>query len=261
MDASRLRFLSLWAINGDLDTDRLKRQLKELKDTGLEGIVFHSRFYPGNPPYMSDTYLDIVSDLILYARELNMEFWIYDENGWPSGTAGGQVIARLPDSRCEWIEWRSGADGIGEIVLLSKPAVSSFDRRATETFIALTHERYRDGLHAEAFDYVTGFFTDEVGFLDGHGVSVSKGGIPWHSSLPEAYRIRHDEALAPLLPLLFESGEDSGVVRARYWELLTEALVEGFYSRSRLGARRTASCSPAISVFSALLQRLLLSGA
>jgi hypothetical protein len=241
MNASRLRFLSLWAINDGLSPIALKKQMNELKETGLTGVVFHPRFYPGNPPYMSESYLKTVSDLILHARDLGMEFWIYDENGWPSGTAGGQVLQRLPNSVCEWIEWHTGSCGVycekaevenkseGNIAFLSKVAVSSLDRRATEMFIALTHEGYRKGLQPEAFDYITGFFTDEVGFLDGHGVSVSRGGIPWHDSLPAKYEAKYGERLEPLLPLLFIDGEGSGKVRTRFWELLTDALIDGFY--------------------------------
>ncbi|WP_438351479.1 hypothetical protein ACP8HI_13030 [Paenibacillus sp. FA6] len=229
MDASRLRFMALWAINDALDLKELTEQLDELKASGLDGVVFHPRFYPDVPEYMSQAYLDIISDLILYAKSIHMSFWIYDENGWPSGTASGQVIARRPDLTCEWLEWNEASDSEHEVVVRSKHAVSSLDSEATELFIEITHEGYRKGLHKEAFAYVTGFFTDEVAFLDGHSVSVSQGAIPWSSGLPQMYYERFGEPLEPLLPLLFMDGECSGAFRTRYWELLTDALIEGFY--------------------------------
>lgn len=191
----------------------------------MTGVVFHPRFYPNEPAYMSAEYLDIVSRLIMHAKAAGMEFWIYDENGWPSGTAGGEVMSRLPESRCHWVEWKGGT----EIAFGSKAAVSSFDRQAADTFIDVTHEGYRLGLASEAFDYVTGFFSDEVAFLDGHGLTVKTGALPWDERFPLIYEQRYGEALIPLLPLLFKDEVGHETVRIRYWEMLTDALIESFY--------------------------------
>ncbi|ANF96950.1 hypothetical protein [Paenibacillus bovis] len=283
LEENRLQFLVFWSINDSLNANRLIRQLDELQQSGIEGVVFHPRYYPDQPAYMSQVYLDILSEVILHARSIGMEFWIYDENGWPSGTAGGQVIARHPQLTCEWLEYKTDTSR-HHVEVHARSAVSSLDREATDTFIAITHEGYRTGLQPEAFEYVTGFFTDEVGFLDGHSVSVEKGAVPWHRELPERYMQRYGEALEPLLPLLFidkentesealtsegagygvdrsvatkrtsperqdipsrlysytygaapGSKEQNGLsekvqqLRIRYWELLTDALVEGYY--------------------------------
>ncbi|WP_147423871.1 hypothetical protein [Cohnella endophytica] len=227
--SNELKFLGFWAINDSLDSKRLRSQLDGLKASGLEGVIFHPRFYPNDPVYMSPAYLDVVSDIILYSKSIGMAFWIYDEDGWPSGTAGGQVLARRPDLRCEWISYEQGAGGEYGIACGSKTAVSSFDNEATALFIEITHEGYRRGLKPEAFDYVTGFFTDEVAFLDGHGITVNHGALPWDSRFPALYEERYDEKLEPLLPLLFEDGEGSRQIRVRYWEMATDALIEGFY--------------------------------
>ncbi|MFS0726796.1 hypothetical protein [Paenibacillus sp. 1P07SE] len=224
-----MRFLSFWSINDALDLGKLKRQLDELQAAGLDGVVFHPRYYPNKPMYMSEAYLDIVSDLILYARELEMEFWLYDENGWPSGTAGGEVMNRLPDLTCEWLEYGPLPDGAPGVTFHAHTGVSSFNREATALFIEITHEGYRRGLKPEAFAYVEGFFSDEVGFLDGHGVTVSKGAVPWDPRFPAMYEERYGEPLESLLPQLFVGGAAHGQLRSRYWELLTDALIEGFY--------------------------------
>lgn len=224
-----LKFLSFWSINDALDLDALTVQLDELKASGLDGVIFHPRYYPNQPKYMSEAYLDIVSDLILYAKRIGMEFWLYDENGWPSGTAGGEVLARRPELACQWVSYGQRPDGQLGITFHSKPGVSSFQADATALFIEITHEAYRFGLKPEAFEYVTGFFSDEVGFLDGHGVTVHSGGVPWDERFPAMYRQRYGEALEPLLPLLFVDGEGHEQVRTRYWEMITDALVEGFY--------------------------------
>ncbi|WP_307549356.1 hypothetical protein [Paenibacillus sp. V4I5] len=170
---NRLSFLSLWSINDALNLEELKAGLDELRLAGVDGVIFHPRFYPNTPTYMSESYLNIISDLIIYAKTTGMVFWMYDENGWPSGTAGGEVMKRLPNSTCKWVEWVSDQDEHrGRIAFGSKLAVSSLDPVATHTFIDITYDGYRKGLSAEAFDYVTGFFSDEVAFLDGHGITV-----------------------------------------------------------------------------------------
>lgn len=204
---SRLSFLSLWSINDALNLNALKKQLDELRLAGLEGVIFHPLFYPNVPVYMSNDYLEIVSDLILYAKATGMIFWIYDENGWPSGTASGEVIRRLPDATCKWVEWVPTPDHGGRIVFGSETAVSSLDPVTTQMFLGITYEGYRQGLSPEAFDYVTGFFSDEVAFLDGHGITVKTGAIPWDDRFVQQYEERYGEALLPRLPLLFTEGE------------------------------------------------------
>ncbi|RTE06841.1 hypothetical protein, partial [Paenibacillus whitsoniae] len=222
----RLSFLSLWSINDELRLEQLKDQLDELKDAGLSGVIFHPRYYPNVPVYMSGEYLAILSELILYAKETGMAFWIYDENGWPSGTASGEVMRRLPDSICKSMAWDSEKE---RIVFSEKSAVSSLDPQAVAAFIDITHEGYRKGLNPEAFAYVTGFFSDEVAFLDGHGLTVLTGGLPWDDRFPARYREKYGEEMEACLPLLFKDGEDDGEFRVRYWEMLTDTLVSDFY--------------------------------
>ncbi|UKS24730.1 hypothetical protein LOZ80_24375 [Paenibacillus sp. HWE-109] len=226
---NRLSFLSLWSINDALNLEALKTQLDELRLAGLEGVIFHPRFYPNAPVYMSQPYLEVVSDLILYAKSTGMIFWIYDENGWPSGTASGEVMRRLPQSTCNWVQWEPDEAHGGRITFGSKLAVSSLNPATTQMFISITYEGYRTGLKAEAFDYVTGFFSDEVAFLDGHGITVKTGGIPWDERFEQQYEAKYGEALLPQLPLLFTQGEGFEQFRVRYWELLTDAIVDGFY--------------------------------
>jgi len=224
-----LKFSSFWSINDALDLAALQQQLDELKTAGLDGVVFHPRYYPNEPQYMSTAYLDIVSELILYAKRIGMEFWLYDENGWPSGTAGGEVIARRPELKCEWAQYGDMPNGEKGVTIHSKPGVSSFQAEAAALFIEITHEAYRKGLKPEAFDYVTGFFSDEVGFLDGHGVTLSYGAVPWDERLPALYQERYGEVLEPLMELMFIDGAGHEKVRTQYWELLTDMLVQGFY--------------------------------
>jgi hypothetical protein len=90
------RFLTLWAINGPVDDRRLCEQLDQTRAFGFDGAVFHPGFYPGQPPYLGDDYTAVVSRTILHARSIGMDFCIYDEDGWPSGTVGGQPLRHHP---------------------------------------------------------------------------------------------------------------------------------------------------------------------
>lgn len=95
----QLRFLAFWAINDRLDEAELFRQLGEMKQSGFDGVVWQPRFYPNAPEYLA-----ILSGVILHAKSLGLDFWIYDENGWPSGTVGGEMLREYPHLRQQWIE-------------------------------------------------------------------------------------------------------------------------------------------------------------
>ncbi|MGN0244083.1 MAG: hypothetical protein ACI4CT_08495 [Lachnospiraceae bacterium] len=220
-------YLSLWAINDELKIETLKKQMLEMKGTGLTGVIFHPRFYPGKPAYMSEEYLKIVSELILYAKEIEMDFWIYDENGWPSGNADGQVMKRNPDLRKQYVELRPKQEKVGEneeilesygdyhLVLVSEHKTSPLDIEATKMFIDCTHEAYLNGLDQEAFDYFTGFFCDEV-CLPHNAENNPNPTVPFIG-------IRNH-----LAEMFFDIG-DYKKIRMDYWEQASDMLACNFY--------------------------------
>ncbi len=253
---SDLCMLSFWSINDELNPERLKSQLRELKEAGLDGVVFHPRYYPNKPVYLGKEYMSIVNDLILYARSISMIFWIYDEDGWPSGTAGGKVMEGNPQFCAQWVSLKkdteidnvndrilysfrvkegktdkadSSQGEICHVVLISENGVSSLDPKAAEAFIEITHEAYRKELSKEAFDYVAGFFSDEVHFpvksFDAEGLNY----YPWTDSIGQRYKELYNEDIYSLVPLLFIEGDGCEEFRTRYWELVTDAIIEGFY--------------------------------
>ncbi len=222
----KLKFLVFWAINGDLDINRLCKQLHKLKESGFTGVVFHPRYYTNNPEYMSRDYCNILSELILYAKAISMEFWIYDENGWPSGHASGKVYERVKRCECKWISYENG-----EIKINSYKDVNTFSEEDMAAFVDITYEGYKRGLNSEAFDYVKGFFSDEVGFLDGHGISMQTGGIPWHDSFEVKYKELYGESLTDSLESLFVEKGDYQRIRSRFWEIAADRLADNYYKR------------------------------
>ncbi len=242
----KLQFLTFWAINGALDSARLKQQLQEMKRCGFDGTIFHPRYYPGTPPFMGAEYLHILSGTILEAKALGLEFWIYDENGWPSASGDGQVLARYPDSQCQWLVMREG-----KVCLESRTSFNTFRRDEMQFFVETIYDGYRLGLAPEAFDYVTGFFSDEVGFLDGHGASIDKGGIPWCEAAAERVRAELGEYRPELL---FCQGMGAAELRWYYWQAITDVLASSFYEAvgswcERYGKRFTAHLKGEENIF------------
>jgi len=79
-----------WAWNGDLRPEELRRQVRVMRRMGLGGFFMHSRVGLATP-YLSKRWFECVNACIDEAKKLHMEAWLYDEDRWPSGAAGGLV--------------------------------------------------------------------------------------------------------------------------------------------------------------------------
>ena len=79
-----------WAWNSFLKKDELDRQIDIFKEMGLGGFHMHVRTGLEND-YLSDEYMSLVESCVEKAKSNNMLAWLYDEDRWPSGAAGGIV--------------------------------------------------------------------------------------------------------------------------------------------------------------------------
>jgi hypothetical protein len=79
-----------WAWNGRLDPVELRRQIRLMKTMGLGGFFMHSRVGL-DTPYLAKEWFDAVRACIDEAGRHDMRAWLYDEDRWPSGAAGGLV--------------------------------------------------------------------------------------------------------------------------------------------------------------------------
>jgi hypothetical protein len=79
-----------WAWNGKLDAAELRRQVRVMHRMGLGGFFMHSRVGLATA-YLSDQWFAMVRACVEEAKRLGMEAWLYDEDRWPSGAAGGLV--------------------------------------------------------------------------------------------------------------------------------------------------------------------------
>ncbi len=94
---SEFRGKPFWAWNGKLDPEELRRQIRIFHRMGLGGFFMHSRVGL-DTEYLGEDWFDCVEACIEQADELSMEAWLYDEDRWPSGAAGG-IVTRNPDYR------------------------------------------------------------------------------------------------------------------------------------------------------------------
>lgn len=93
--------IPFWCWNGKLDRKTLLEQLSVFKQMGMGGAFCHSRTGL-ETPYLEDEWFSLINDCAEKATELGMSAWIYDEDRWPSGTAGGKVT-KNPKYRLHFI--------------------------------------------------------------------------------------------------------------------------------------------------------------
>ena len=89
------RSAPFWAWNEKINEQESKFQIQEMSDKGMGGFFIHSR--EGlETPYLSEDWMKQVDVAVREAKEKDMEVWIYDEDKWPSGCAGGLVSHANP---------------------------------------------------------------------------------------------------------------------------------------------------------------------
>jgi len=79
-----------WAWNCELEKEELLRQIDIFREMGMGGFHVHSRSGMATE-YMSNEFLDLVAACNEKAIQENMLCYLYDEDRWPSGAAGGLV--------------------------------------------------------------------------------------------------------------------------------------------------------------------------
>jgi len=94
---SDYRSAPLWDWNEQVSEEGIDFQMKEFKKAGIGGVFVHPR--PGLlTEYLSEDWFHLFDYTVQKGKELGMKVWIYDENSYPSGFAGGHVPAEMPDS-------------------------------------------------------------------------------------------------------------------------------------------------------------------
>ena len=95
---SEYRAAPFWSWNCKLEREELLRQIDCFKEMGFGGAHIHSRTGL-DTAYLGDEFMGYVRDCVRKSKENKMLTWLYDEDRWSSGPAGGKVTAYKPYRR------------------------------------------------------------------------------------------------------------------------------------------------------------------
>ena len=91
--------LPFWCWNDTLEKNKLKWQIDQMLEKGVYGGFIHARvgLNMGKTPYFSQGWWDAIETAVNYGKETGFATWLYDEDRWPSGSAGGRTVAVNPE--------------------------------------------------------------------------------------------------------------------------------------------------------------------
>ncbi|MDG0808401.1 hypothetical protein [Cohnella rhizosphaerae] len=138
-----LRSVPFWSWNDKLEIDELVRQIGEMKAQGMGGFFMHSR--EGlETAYMGEEWLACIEACVREANRLGLQAWLYDEDRFPSGGAGGTVAAKGDAYRAKAVT----LEAIGKAdagVVADKSAIAVFLAKADGTELLRCERIAADG--------------------------------------------------------------------------------------------------------------------
>ncbi len=101
----KYRMTPMMRVNDEFDEERMGWQLASLKEKGFGGIFLCCEYFNDGAPqkFCSDWWWNVVAVTSRLCAELDLAFWIYDEEDWPSGSIGGQLVERNPDHSWKYL--------------------------------------------------------------------------------------------------------------------------------------------------------------
>ena len=92
------RSAPFWSWNDELRNDELERQARDMGERGWGGYFMHSRIGLVTE-YLGEDWFDRIQRTVNVSREPGLKAYLYDEDKWPSGYAGGVVPRANPEFR------------------------------------------------------------------------------------------------------------------------------------------------------------------
>jgi hypothetical protein len=252
----------LWVWNDLLSEEQIAATLADLAGQEVKQAFVHPR--PGlMTPYLSEDWFRLWRVALREAERLDMNIWIYDENSYPSGFAGGFVPEAMPESRGRGLVFREkprpgrvdeealAVYRIEEGVYTNETEAMRAGQRLPEgNYLIAAIQRsnpspwygghwYVDLLHPGVTDKFLEITMDayhrEIGDQFGKRVPgvftdephlAPAGGLHWTDDLPEAFEARWGYSLLDHLPGLVHETGDWRRVRHNYFQLLLELFIE-----------------------------------
>lgn len=236
--------LPFWSWNDRLEPEELRRQIRRMHELGMHGFFMHAR---GGleTEYLSEEWYECIRACVDEAEKLGMEAWSYDENGWPSGFAGGKLLED-PANHATYLRhevtetYPAEEDVLGVYRIEDErlyPAteaesgpyhvirqgydssyVDTMDAEITRKFLAATHAAYRERIGFSAA--MPGFFTDEPQYYRAH--------TPWSNKMPAEFEAAYGYSVFSGLPALFTDFEGAAEFRYDYYRLCHHLFIHNF---------------------------------
>lgn len=247
------RTIPFWSWNDKMDPKEIEAQARELKKGGAGGFFMHARSGL-KTEYLSTEWYECVQAGIKAGEREGLDAWIYDEEGWPSGFAGGIVPALSEDFHAKFIsvEYAQNTDRLmnegilclyvintdGEFKRIETEAsyecvageelmavirhtnpyyIDTLNKRAVQAFLQCTHEEYYKRFGGDFGKHMRGFFTDEPRLTCNHF-----GDIAWSDDLPDAFIKKFGYDIRNELPALYRETDHYQKVRYDFWLIVSE---------------------------------------
>lgn len=213
-----------WQWNHQLEAEELERQIKEMKEKGCGGF-FIFPFLRGLDPaplYLSEEWFRWVEYAVHEAQRLGIDAWLYDEDLWPSGMAGGRVMKDHPEYRMSSLSlakeekvvgpttYETQVPGKNELIfVLAMPWEGKY-RNLPETVLDLTPYVSKNRLkwHVPMGEWLIMIFVrvilENVGFFGSHVDYLNKDAIKCFIDLThKAYVQRLQKYIGSVVPGVF----------------------------------------------------------
>ncbi|MEI6168203.1 MAG: glycosyl hydrolase [bacterium] len=250
-----------WVWNDLVTPEQLEQSLAALIEQGIRQVIVHPR--PGlMTPYLSEEWFALWRHTLELARENDLLLWIYDENSYPSGFAGGHVAEIMPESRALGITleakhqvdvkdpsllaiYRKSLQGYEKIApvpgsgLLPEGEywVASLEKAGISPWYGgrFHTDLIRPGVTEKFLEVTLEPYRQRFGGDFGRiiqGVFTDEphlkpcGDIHWTPDLPEQFKLRWGEDFYAGLPYLKESSPKGLAFRHHYFQLLNELFVD-----------------------------------
>ncbi len=251
----------LWVWNADVSEGKIDSMLTEFKANAFGGVFIHPR--PGLiTPYLSKRWMELYDYSVKRGKEMGLEVWIYDENSYPSGFAGGHVPEEMPSSynQGQMLHLRrSDVFNVADnFVVALRKTTSGFEEvdpngnNPKGTYYLFEKENYRKSPWYGGYSYVDllakgvtdkfinvtmkGYeksFGNEFGktvpgiFTDEPNIEVQgENNIRWTPDLFEVFKKRWGYNLERHLPSLFEEVGLWRKVRHNYYQVLLQLFID-----------------------------------
>ena len=244
-----------WSWNDKLDPKELRRQVREMARVGLGGHFMHARIGLITE-YMGEHWMKCIRETVKESKKAGIKAWLYDEDCWPSGVAGGMVPALGNEYQAKQLRMeettpaafepadktlavfsaKKVGNGYADVLRIDPSDASSADglllrfhyayagyadllsERVVKAFIDVQYEPYRRLLKREFGKTVPGMFTDEPNYRR----------MPWTEDLPKRVAKEKGCDILDVLPALFFNCGDYRKARHDYWSTVTEMFVNAF---------------------------------